>query len=101
ADALDTALPASGYRREAKTFFVCEGVTHYLSAGAVDALFRYVARNAAPGSRLVFTYIHRAALGGSGVFEGADRTLAAVRRGGGRGGGHTRLASTPPSLPST
>src|SRR5947209_7597693 len=31
---LDTVLPGAGYRREAQTFFMCEGVTHYLSAGA-------------------------------------------------------------------
>src|SRR5262245_25071125 len=65
---LDTVMPNSGYRREAQTFFICEGVTHYLSAEAVDTLLRYVARNAAVGSQMVFTYIHRAALGGSATF---------------------------------
>jgi methyltransferase (TIGR00027 family) len=79
---LDTVMPSSGYCREAQTFFICEGVTHYLSAGAVDTLFRYVARNAAVGSQMVFTYIHRAALGESATFVGAERTLAAVRRAG-------------------
>jgi methyltransferase (TIGR00027 family) len=79
---LDTVLPSAGYRREAQTFFICEGVTHYLSAGAVDTLFRYVARNAGVGSQMVFTYIHRAALGGSVTFAGAEQTLAAVRRAG-------------------
>jgi len=77
---LDTVLPGAGYRWEAQTFFICEGVTHYLSAGAVDTLFRYVARNAAVGSQMVFTYIHRAALDGSVTFAGAERTLAAVQR---------------------
>jgi methyltransferase (TIGR00027 family) len=79
---LDTVLPGAGYRREAQTFFICEGVTHYLSAGAVDTLLRYVARNAAVGSQMVFTYIHRAALEGAGTFAGAERTLAVVRRAG-------------------
>jgi methyltransferase (TIGR00027 family) len=79
---LDTVLPGAGYRREAKTFFICEGVTHYLSADAVDTLLRYVARNAAVGSQMVFTYINRAALEGAGTFAGAERTLAAVRRAG-------------------
>jgi methyltransferase (TIGR00027 family) len=79
---LDTVMPSSGYRREAQTFFICEGVTHYLSAEAVDTLLRYVARNAAVGSQMVFTYIHRAALGRSVTFAGAERTLAAVRRAG-------------------
>jgi len=79
---LDTVIPGSGYRTEAKTFFICEGVTHYLSAHAVDAMFRYVARSAAAGSQMVFTYIHRAVLDGSRTFAGADETLATVRRAG-------------------
>jgi len=79
---LDTVMSGSGYRREAQTFFICEGVTHYLSAGAVDTLFRYVAQSAAVGSQMVFTYIHLAALDGSVMFAGAERTLAAVRQAG-------------------
>ncbi|HLB77043.1 MAG TPA: class I SAM-dependent methyltransferase, partial [Candidatus Dormibacteraeota bacterium] len=79
---LDTALPGAGYRREAQTFFMCEGVTHYLSAGAVDTLLRHVARNAADGSQMVLTYIHRAALEGAVTFAGAERPVAVVRRAG-------------------
>jgi Leucine carboxyl methyltransferase len=79
---LATVMPGSGYRREAKTFFICEGVTHYLSAPAVDAIFRYVARNAAVGSRMVFTYIHGRILDESVMFPGAANTLATVRRAG-------------------
>lgn len=44
-------------------------------------MFRFVARSAAAGSRMVFTYIHRAMLDGS-VFEGAANTLATVQRAG-------------------
>jgi methyltransferase (TIGR00027 family) len=80
-DTLDAVLPASGYRGDAKTFFICEGVTHYLPAHTVDVLFRYVGRSAA-GSRLVFTYIHRGMLDGSARFVGAANTLATVRRAG-------------------
>jgi len=79
---LDTVMPGSGYRTEAKTFFICEGVTHYLSAAAVDAVFRYVSRSTAAGSQMVFTYIHRAILAGAATFAGADKTLATVRRAG-------------------
>lgn len=81
-DTLDTVMPGAGYRREAKTFFICEGVTHYLSAPAVDAVFRYVARSAAFGSQMVFTYLHRGILDGSVTFVGADKSLATVRRAG-------------------
>src|SRR5262245_18217621 len=81
AGTLDAVLPAAGYRSDAKTFFICEGVTHYLPAHTVDVLFRYVGRSAV-GSRLVFTYIHRGMLDGSAKFAGAANTLATVRRAG-------------------
>jgi len=80
-DTLDVALPAAGYRQDAKTFFICEGVTHYLPADTIDAVFRFVGRSAA-GSQLVFTYIHRGMLDGSARFVGAASTLATVRRAG-------------------
>jgi methyltransferase (TIGR00027 family) len=81
-DTLETTMLGAGYRRPARTFFICEGVTHYLQADAVDAIFRYVARSAAVGSRMVFTYIHRAILAESSAFAGAEETLATVRRSG-------------------
>ena len=80
-DALDAVLAAAGFRQDAQAFFICEGVTHYLPAHAVDVLFRYIGRSAA-GSRLVFTYIHRGMLDGSAQFAGAANTLATVRRAG-------------------
>jgi methyltransferase (TIGR00027 family) len=79
---LDTVMPGSGFRTAIRTFFICEGVTHYLSAPTVDAVFRYVARSGAAGSRMVFTYIHRAILDRPVTFAGADTTLATVRRAG-------------------
>jgi methyltransferase (TIGR00027 family) len=78
---LDAVMPAAGYRGDLRTFFICEGVTHYLPADTVDAVFRYVGRSAAR-SQLVFTYIHRGMLDGSSQFVGADNTLATVRRAG-------------------
>ena len=79
---LDAMLPAAGFRAAARTFFICEGVTHYLSASDVDTLFRYVARSADAGSEMVFTYIHRTILDGTATFAGAGKTLAIVRRSG-------------------
>ncbi len=78
---LDAVMQASGCRPDVRTFFICEGVTHYLPADTIDAVFRYVGRSAA-GSQLVFTYIHRGMLDGSARFAGADNTLATVRRAG-------------------
>jgi methyltransferase (TIGR00027 family) len=80
--ALDTVMTGAGCRNGARTFFICEGLTHYLSPAVVDAVFRYAARSAAAGSRIVFTYIQRAMLDGSVRFEGAENTLATVRRAG-------------------
>jgi methyltransferase (TIGR00027 family) len=79
---LDAVMSRAGYRRDAVTFFICEGVTHYLPAHAVDEIFRYVARHAAVGSRIVFTYLHQGLLDGSVTFTGAATTLATVRRAG-------------------
>jgi methyltransferase (TIGR00027 family) len=79
---LDAVMPAAGYRAGGTAFFICEGVTHYLPAEAVDVLFRWVARSAGAGSRIVFTYIHRGILDGSAGFARAAQTVATVRRAG-------------------
>jgi methyltransferase (TIGR00027 family) len=50
-------------------YFVWEGVTQYLTADAVDATLRCVA-SAAPGSRILFTYVHRGAIGPHPTFAG-------------------------------
>jgi methyltransferase (TIGR00027 family) len=51
-----SALAAHGYAANKPTFFVLEGVTQYLADEGVKAMFAWLAE-AAPGSRLVFTYI--------------------------------------------
>ena len=78
---LEAVMPGAGYRQAARTFFICEGVTHYLSASDVDVLLDFVARSAA-GSRMVFTYIHRGMIEGAVAFAGAANTLATVERAG-------------------
>jgi methyltransferase (TIGR00027 family) len=78
-DTLHATLPRAGYRTDATTFVILEGVTHYLPAEAVDVVFRFVARSVAAGSQMVFTYIHRGALDGSVKFPRANQTLATVR----------------------
>ena len=71
---LSEMLEQHGFNRDQATLFVWEGVTNYLSAEAVDIVFRYVASCVA-GSRLVFTYVHRGALNGSGEFPDAARII--------------------------
>jgi methyltransferase (TIGR00027 family) len=53
-----TVLTERGYRADYRTFFVCEAVTQYLTTGAIHATLESL-RPAAPGSRLVFTYVRR------------------------------------------
>lgn len=56
-DSLTTALAASGYDREAPTFFSWLGVTYYLSREIALATMRSVAEIAPAGSSLVFDYL--------------------------------------------
>jgi methyltransferase (TIGR00027 family) len=55
---LATALGAAGFRESGRSLVLWEGTTNYLTEAAVDATLRWCAR-AAPGSRLLFTYVHR------------------------------------------
>ena len=54
---MDSALKQVGYDRKRKSLFICEGVTRYIDASAVDRTMQFIAKNAAPGSELVFDYI--------------------------------------------
>jgi methyltransferase (TIGR00027 family) len=78
---LERAMAAAGYRDSARTLFLWEGVTNYLTEAAVDTTMRWCSR-AAPGSRLVFTYVHRAVLDDPGVFFGTDKLLATLQAAG-------------------
>jgi methyltransferase (TIGR00027 family) len=62
---LSTELKAAGFAPSAPTFFLWEGVMHYLTAEAVDTTLRAISALTIPGSRLVFTYIHRGLLDGT------------------------------------
>ena len=61
-------LEKAGFKREARSFFIWEGVMHYLSADAVDITLRSISSLSALGSKLVFTYIHRGLLDGKVIF---------------------------------
>ncbi len=57
---LPARLAAMGHDPSRVTFTLWEGVTMYLSAGALDATVEAVAGYSAPGSRLAFNYVERA-----------------------------------------
>jgi methyltransferase (TIGR00027 family) len=67
-DDLAGILAGHGSGGDGRTFFVWEGVTQYLTEDAVRATFEYL-RNAAPGSRLVFTYVQRDFIDGVNVYR--------------------------------
>jgi methyltransferase (TIGR00027 family)/deazaflavin-dependent oxidoreductase (nitroreductase family) len=64
---IDQVLASAGYDPEARTFFVWEGVTQYLTERAARTTMRALA-NAATGSRLVFTYVRQDFLDGTHLY---------------------------------
>jgi methyltransferase (TIGR00027 family) len=59
---LAMVLANAGFDPSVPSFFLWEGVMHYLTAEAVDSTLKSIASLASSGSRLVFTYIHRGLL---------------------------------------
>jgi methyltransferase (TIGR00027 family) len=78
-DALVPSLVAAGFNRGRAALFLWEGVSHYLTAGAVDATLAAVTA-AAPRGTLVFTYVHAGILDGSAYFPEAARWMRNVAR---------------------
>jgi methyltransferase (TIGR00027 family) len=66
---LGSVMAAAGYRESARTFILWEGVTNYLTEAAVDTTLRWCSR-AAPGSLLLFTYVHGDVLTRPSAFVG-------------------------------
>ena len=83
-DDLEQAMVAAsggGYRESARTLFLWEGVTNYLTEAAVDATLRWCSR-AAPGSRLLFTYVERSVLEDPQSFFGTEKLFATLEAAG-------------------
>jgi methyltransferase (TIGR00027 family) len=55
-DSLLTQLLRSGYSETERSFFVWEGVVHYIPAAAVRDTLRFVATHSGPGSQIIFDY---------------------------------------------
>jgi methyltransferase (TIGR00027 family) len=77
-DRIGDVMRAAGFKTETPTIFICEGVTQYVGAAAVEDLLRFVAATAV-GSRLAFTYIHRAVVEGLTCCDADRRVLDFVR----------------------
>ncbi len=78
-DDLGEALRSCGYDPAAPSVVVWEGVVSYLTTDSVDRNFAILANLTAPGSRIIFTYVHRGALDGSVHFAEAARWRGWVR----------------------
>jgi methyltransferase (TIGR00027 family) len=81
-DDLHNALIEAGFDKNALALVVWEGVVSYLTASAVRENFCVLARILAPGSRVIFSYVHSGALDGSVAFREARRWKSWVRVGG-------------------
>ena len=81
-DDLAAAIRAAGLAADQPAVFVWEGVTNYLSAGAVGRTLSVVRALAGPGSLLLFTYVHRGVIDGSAHFPEAARWVRSVARAG-------------------
>lgn len=79
-DDLTARLLAAGYDTSLRTTFVWEGVTNYLDAPSVAAVFDFVARSAPSGSGIVFTYVHADAVAGKFEARGLMPLLEALKQ---------------------
>ncbi|TFV59660.1 SAM-dependent methyltransferase [Mycobacterium sp. PS03-16] len=66
-DDLIGKLESAGYRNTQRTFFIWEDVTQYLTPEAVRATLAQLS-SAAPGSKLVFTYIRQDFIDGAELY---------------------------------
>lgn len=77
---LSLVLHDAGLSLNGRSFFIWEAVTQYLTEQAVDDVLRYVGRETAPGSRIVFTYLHKGVLDCSAVFGDTRRLSKRLQR---------------------
>ncbi len=75
----EDCLVASGYSPTVKSLFVLEGVTNYLDASAVDSAFNLFSHSA-PGSRVIFTYVHIDAINGTFPAPGLTALLERLQK---------------------
>ena len=64
-ETLEKRLIESGYDKAAKTLFIMEGVTMYLSPEAINSTLSFVAGYSGPGSSLIFDYMYKSLLDGT------------------------------------
>lgn len=75
-DDVGSRLQDAGLRRSERTLFLWEGVTNYLDADAVEAVFKLVQHVGTAGSRIIFTYVHADVLKGTFPAPGLAKLFA-------------------------
>jgi methyltransferase (TIGR00027 family) len=62
---LEQRLPDCGYDEHARTLFIWQGVTQYLTLEAVERTLTFVVKHSAPGSSIIFDYMYTSLLDGT------------------------------------
>ena len=62
---LEQRLSECGYDEHAKTLFIWQGVTQYLTPESVDSTLAFVASHSGPGSSITFDYMYTSLLDGT------------------------------------
>ncbi len=62
---LEQRLRECGYAEQARTLFIWQGVTQYLTPESVDSTLAFVARHSTAGSSIIFDYMYTALLDGT------------------------------------
>jgi methyltransferase (TIGR00027 family) len=79
---LGTHLAAVGHDEGAPTLFIFCGVSPYLPAAAVEAIFAWVGGHTSPQTSIVFDAVRASVLGGQSSLYGARELQRAVERAG-------------------
>jgi len=79
---LSEPLLAAGYQENQRSLFLWEGVTMYLTPGAVDSTLAFIRNSAAKGSMVVFDYIYASVLRRENRFYGEKEIFNTVSRAG-------------------
>jgi methyltransferase (TIGR00027 family) len=77
-DRLAEAIAARGFDERQRSLVLWEGVTNYLTQAAVEETLRWCAR-AAPGSEVLFTYVHERVLREPTAFFGTAELFHRLR----------------------
>jgi methyltransferase (TIGR00027 family) len=81
-DDLGATLAQAGFRSGARTLFVWEGVTQYISRQAIEDTLSIVAGAGGPGSSLVFSYIREDVVSGTAATDAERRVMDRAEAGG-------------------